>query len=204
MYSRVYPLLCLALASGLAHGQQAQTKVGIIHVQNAIISTKDGQKIAGELQARFDPRRKEIEKRQTEIQALRDQLSRGSNTMSDEAKQTLIREIDQKTRSFNRASEDAQADFEQDRDRALQELGQRMMVVIDKYARDNGYALIVDVSSPQTPVLYASNTIDITNDIVALYDKNSPGAAGSPPTAAPAPSAASPKPAAVPPAAKKK
>ncbi len=205
MHSRVYVLPCLAFAAVLAHGQQAQTKVGIIHVQNAIISTKDGQKIAGELQARFDPRRKEIEKRQTEIQALRDQLNRGSNTMSDEAKQTLIREIDQKSRSANRASEDAQADFEQDRDRVLQELGQRMMVVIDKYARDNGYALIVDVSSPQTPVLYASNTIDITNDIVALYDKNAPSAAPSAPAAAPPPVLVAPaKPAGLPPATKKK
>ena len=74
-----------------------------------------------------------------------------------------------------------------------------MMVVIDKYARDNGYTLILDVSSPQTPVLYASNTIDITKDIIELYDKASasaPAPAPAKPAAAPAPLA--PKPAATP------
>jgi outer membrane protein len=77
-----------------------------------------------------------------------------------------------------------------------------MMAVIDKYAKDNGYTLILDVSSPQTPVLYASNTIDVTKDIIDLYDKNTapasaPGAAptaAKPAPATPRPGAAAPPP----------
>lgn len=164
--------------------QAAPTKVGIINIQQAILSTRDGQKAANELQQRYEPKRKELEQKQNEINVLRDQLNRGSNTMSEEARQALMRQIDQKTRALNRDTEDAQADFEQDQNRILQELGQRMMVVIGKYARDNGYALILDVSSPQTPVLYAANGIDITSDIVALYDKNTPSDAVSAPAPA--------------------
>ena len=69
-------------------------------------------------------------------------------------------------------------------------LGQKMMAVIDKYARDNGFSLILDVSAPQNPVLYAANNIDITTEIVALYDKNSPGAASG--ASSPAPAATRP------------
>ncbi len=189
MNSRVLILPCLALSAVIGYAQQSQTKVGIIHIQNAIISTKDGQKAAAELQARVEPRRKEIQAKQTEIQSLRDQLSRGSNTMSDDAKQALIRDIDQKTRSLNRVSEDAQSDFEQDQNRIFQELGQRMMAVLNKYSVDNGFVLILDVSSAQTPVLYASTSIDITNEIVALYDKSSGGAAPAAPAGAARPAA---------------
>lgn len=177
---------------GLAAALQAQqqpTKVGIIHIQQAIISTKDGQKAAAELQERFDPKRKELEKKQSEIQALQEQLRRGANTLSEEARQKLMREIDAKTRALNRETEDAQAEFDQEQQKILQELGGRLMQVIDKYARDNGFALILDVSSPQTPVLYAANSIDITQAIVELYDKNSPSAAA---PAAPAAKPATP------------
>ncbi len=194
-------LLAAAMAANAQSPTQlpAPTKVGIINIQQAILSTRDGQKAADELQQRYEPKRKELEQKQNEINALRDQLSKGSNTMNEEARQALIRQIDQKTRVLNRDTEDAQADFEQDQNRILQELGQRMMVVIGKYARDNGYALILDVSSPQTPVMYAANGIDITSDIVALYDKNMPTDA-----APPKPAAAPPKPpAAAPPATKK-
>lgn len=197
MYQRLLLLPVLALGAALvpaAQAQTGQTKVGIIHIQNAIISTKDGQKSAAELQTRYEPRRKEIEKKQGEIASYRDQLSRGSNTMSEEAKQSLMRQIDQRTKALNRDAEDAQADFEQDQNKVLQELGQKMMVVIDKYARDNGYAIILDISSPQTPVLYAANGIDITQDIVGLYDKNTggPAPAAAPGATTPAPSSAFP------------
>jgi hypothetical protein len=62
------------------------------------------------------------------------------------------------------------------------------------------------VSNPQTPVLYASNSVDITKDIIELYDKVAPTMpAATPTTSAPKPTApAAPKPGtALPPATKK-
>ena len=64
-------LLAGAVVIGLAATSAfAQNKVGTINIQQAIVSTKDGQKAAAELQTRFEPRRKEIEKGQATIQAL--------------------------------------------------------------------------------------------------------------------------------------
>lgn len=193
------PAIALGAAM-LAPAQSAappQTKVGIIHIQNAIISTKDGQKAAAELTARFAPKKSDLEKKQSTITQLQDQLRKGSNTMSEEAKQKLMREIDQTTKSLNRENEDANAELDQEQNKIMQELGQRIMAVIDKYAKDNGYAIILDVSSQQTPVLYATNSIDITQDIIALYDKNAPSPSSSANPATPPPAAAA-KPAAAP------
>jgi len=180
-------LMAVVLASFAgARTAAAQTKVGVIHIQNAIIGTKDGQKAASDLAAKYEPRRKNIEGRSGEIGSLKERLSKGANTMSEDAKQVLVRDIDQKTRSLQRDTEDAQTEFDQEQNKVLSELGQKMMAVIDKYARDNGFVLILDVGAQQNPVLYASNSIDITSDIVALYDKNAPGAAGAAPAARPA------------------
>jgi outer membrane protein len=52
-------------------------------------------------------------------------------------------------------------------------LAQRLYAVVEKYAKDNGYTMIIDVSAQNTPVLYASSGVDITQDIIALYDKTS-------------------------------
>lgn len=195
----VFPALVLGAAM-LAHAQTgapAQTKVGIIHIQNAIISTKDGQKAAADLTSKFAPKKADLEKKNSLVAQLQDQLRKGSNTMSEEAKEKLMREIDQTNTSIKRDTEDDNAELEQEQGRIMQELGQRMMAVIDKYAKDNGYAMILDVSSAQSPVLYATSGIDITQDIIALYDKNSPAATSS----APAPKTAAPPPAAAKPAA---
>jgi outer membrane protein len=195
--SKVTLIACGFAALSYAQAGAQPNKVGIIHIQNAIISTQDGQQAAAELQARFEPRSKELEKKNNEINALREQLQKGSNTLSDEARQKLVREIDNKTRILNRETEDARTEYDQEQQKLLQTLGEKIMAVIYKYAQDHGYSVILDISSPQTPVLYAANSVDITNDIVALYDKNAPAAS----TAAPAtPRPASPPPASIKPA----
>ena len=56
-----------------------------------------------------------------------------------------------------------------------------------KYAKDNGFAVILDTSNPQTPVLWAESSVDVTKDVVDAYNVVS----GVPPPV-PAPAAAKP------------
>jgi outer membrane protein len=189
----VFPALVLGMAA-MAHAQVAATKVAIIHVQNAILSTKDGQKAASELQGRFAPKKAEIDKKQSDIAALQEQLRKGSATMSEDAKAKLMRDIDANNKGLQRDTEDAQAELDSEQSKLMQELGNKVMAVIEKYATANGFALVLDVSNPQTPVLWASQTIDITTEIVKLYDQANPGVssvkpatpASKPPASAPA------------------
>jgi outer membrane protein len=56
-----------------------------------------------------------------------------------------------------------------------------MIDVLDRYARENGYVAILDSSAQNTPILYASNQIDVTQDIIRFYDQAYPLKAGSTP-----------------------
>ena len=163
---------CLFLTSG-ANAQQAPAKVGVISVQGAIVGTTDGKKASQELETKFNPRKKEFDTRQSEVAQLQDQYNKGGTVMNEEKRNQLAREIDEKKKRLERDMQDANEELQGEQQRVLQGLGQRMMAVIEKYAKDNGYTVILDVSNPNTPVLYASSGIDITQDIVALYDKTS-------------------------------
>src|SRR6476469_9056087 len=195
------PALALGITM-LANAQAATStpsKVGIIHIQNAILATKDGQKAANDLQSKFSPTKSQIDKMQNDVLQVEDKLKKGSQTLSDDARQQLMRDRDQKATALKRATEDAQAEVEQEEGKIMQELGQRVMQVVAKYANDNGFAIIIDVSSQQTPVLWAANGIDITKEIVDMYDKNAPAAAApAPKPAGAAPATTTPKPDATP------
>ena len=196
----VFSLSAGLLATALmAFGQGAAppSKVGIINIQAAIIGTREGQAAAKDLEAKSAPKKRELEKLQAEINGMKDKLSKLGSVGSDEQKQSLMRDIDTRTKSFNRQVEDAQAELDQEQGRVLNELGGKMLAVLDQYAKDNGYAIILDVSQQNTPVLFAANGIDVTQDVVALYDKNAPSAAAPAPaapagTAAPAPAKPAP------------
>jgi outer membrane protein len=181
----VLPALLLAVTA-LVHAQAAAPlKIGIIHVQAAILGTKDGQKAAAELNAKIAPRKSELEKKQAAIEALQEQLRKGSATMSEDAKSRIMRDIDSNTKALNRDNEDAQADIEQEESKIFNDLGAKLYAVVEKYAKDNGFSMILDVSAQQQPVWWASDSINITTEVVALYDKAHPTGAASV-TAAPA------------------
>jgi outer membrane protein len=196
------PAVALALGA-LAFGQSSAppVKVGIIYTQQAIAQTKDGQKAAAEMNLKFgpdSPKRKQLESKQGELTQLEQQFKTGESTLADAAKQKLARDIDVRRKQLQRDVDDAQAELDAERNRVMQTLGPKMMEVLNRYASERGFAVVLDLSSPQTPVLYASNSIDITGDIVALYDKQQAGASAG---TAPAPKPAAPKPAAAKPAA---
>ncbi len=180
-------LLALALVIS-ASAQNSATKVGIINIQQAIISTRDGQAAVKELQERFNPKQKELQDQQAEIQGLQQQLQRGANTLSEEALRKLRQDVDDKQRALTRNSEDAQIEFDQQQQRVFAGISEKMQSVIDKFAREQSYQLIIDVSSPQSGVLFASNSIDITKDVITAFDSDATPVTGA--------GAAAPKPAA--------
>jgi outer membrane protein len=181
--------VCCALVLAAAGAAQAQTapptKIGIIHVQAAILSTKEGKRAGDDLNGKFAQRKAELEKKQAGIDQLKEQLQKGSATLSDDAKNKIMRQIDAETTSLKRATEDAQADVEQEESKIINELGAKLYAVVEKYARDNGFTIIIDVSGQNQPVWWASESINITNDVIALYDKANPGTGAAAPAAKP-------------------
>ena len=213
----VFPALVLGFAV-LANSQTPApaaaagpppTKIGIINAAGAIVATKEGAKAMDEFQKTVvAPKREAVDKLQATITADTDRLRKGSATMSLDAQKKLQADIDANTKTLNRTTEDAQTDFSDQEGKIMQELGTKMMTILAKYGTDNGFAVVLDVSNQQTSVLWAASGIDVTSDIVKLYDEKYPLSAVAAPAAPAAPAAAKPpatppKAPATPPAAKK-
>ena len=163
----------------------APSKVATIVLQEAILRTKDGQKAASDLQSTFTPKRQAIEKKQGDLQGLQEQLKKGSATMSDEAKSKIMRDIDSLQKSLQRDGQDFDSDVQEAEGKIMNELGPKMMDVVIKYATQNSFAMVVDVSQPypQGQVLWADPSVDITAEAIKLYDQAHPNAGA--PTAKP-------------------
>jgi outer membrane protein len=187
-------LLALLVLPSMAWGQApaAQAgigKVGVINIQQAIAATAEGKKAFADLQKKYQPRQQDLQKQQQEIQSLQDQLQRQQTTLSDTERMRLSRELAEKQKTFERARQDAQEDFQQDRQDVMNRIGQKMVQIIDDYAKQNGYSLILDaqipiigssqVSDAQIPIYYASKDVDISDEIVKRYDAAFPAESAS-------------------------
>lgn len=151
---------------------QAQGKVGVINLTSAIGGTAEGKQAIANLEKKFAPRRQELQRLQEEIQALQDQLSKQSATLSDEEQRRLSREVEDKQRIFKRSADDAQADYNADTEDNVRRIGAKMVRVISDYAQQNGFVLVID--DAQLPIYYAAKEIQISADIVKRYDAANP------------------------------
>jgi len=192
----IMPAVWAQSSSAGAAAAMSQTKIGVINVQVAITSTAEGKQAAAELQSQFAPRQTELDNMRKQIEELQTRLRTGQTTLSDEEKARLAREGDQMTRSYQRKQQESQDDFNDAQQELVNRIGRKMVEVLDKYSKENNYALVLDTSSQQTPVIYAANQIDVTQEIIRLYDQNYPVKTGAatPKPAAPKPATPTPKP----------
>jgi outer membrane protein len=189
--------LCL-LGTAAVYGQGAAApagKIAVLNVRQAIVTTAEGKQASAELQSQFAPRQNELEGLNKQINDLRQQLAANQTTWSDEQKakaqaqgQRLAGQLDRKNNELQEDVNSAQADV-------VDRIGRKMMDVLDRYARENGFTAVFDSSAQNSPIIYASNSIDVTQDIIRLYDQQYPIKSSS---AAPAAKPASTKPAATP------
>jgi outer membrane protein len=189
------PAAMWAQAGGAAAA--ATTKIGVIDVQVAITSTAEGKAAAAELQSQFAPRQTELTNMQKQMEDIQTRLRTGQTTLSDDEKARLGREGEQLQRTYQRRSQDAQDDFNEAQREVVDRIGRRMIDVLNKYSRDNGYSIILDRSGQSSPVIFAANSTDVTQEIIRLFDVSYPAkatAAAAPRT--PAATKPAPKPAA--------
>jgi len=210
---RTYALAVL-LASGLALNAAAQTpapapaaaapvapvtaKVAVVAFQVAVAQTNEGQRNFADIQRKFEPKRNQIKASGDEIENLKKQLQAQGDKLSPAETASRTKAIDDKTKALQRTAEDAQNDYQSEIQEMYNTLASKVFEVVDAYAKEQGYTLVLDASAQQSPILWAAEATNITQPIIAAYNTKSGVPA---PPAQPAGSApAAPKPA---PAAKK-
>jgi outer membrane protein len=197
-----------AAAAGPAASVPANgTKVGTINVEAAVFGSNEGRRDADALQKKLEPKQNELKGQNDELEGLQKQLQTQDGKLNEDARATLVKQIETKKKTLERAVQDFQEDGQNQGKEIFSRILQKMAPTIVKYAQDNGYSLIVDTSNqwPQSQVLWSGEGVDITKAIVDAYNVSSgvpaPAPTGAAPAKAPAPKPAAPKPAAPKPAA---
>ena len=190
------PAATAPAASNPAPTGPVPTKIGVVNIQQAIQECAEGKKEIDTLQARFAPKQVELKTQSDDVEALKKQYQTQADKLSDDEKTSRAKAIDTKQKALQRNYEDAQAEFQQAEQDVINRIGSKMVGVLEKYANTNGFAVVLDVSNPQTsPVLWATQGTVITKELVDAYDKENPASATAP---APKPAGAAKQPAARP------
>lgn len=152
-------------------GAFSDEKEGIARVINAMKT----------LDAQFQPQRTELQGMQTRYNTLVDQIQKTSAVSDPKTLQTQQDQAEQLKRDMERKAQDAQANYERRSREVLGPLQEDVYKALQTYAQTRGISVVIDLN--RVPVLYAADSIDITRDFIADYNRTHPAtAAAAPPT----------------------
>jgi outer membrane protein len=92
--------------------------------------------------------------------------------LNDESRSKLAASIESKRKNLDRATQDAQEEFESQRTELVSKLLTKLAPIVQKYFNDNHYSLLLDTSQPwpQGMVVMASPATDITQQVLEAYN----------------------------------
>jgi outer membrane protein len=172
----VFAMLMVFPAAGAwAQAGGAPVKIGVINIRQAIVATKEGAQASAQLNVQFTPRQNDLEGLNKQIQDLQNRLNNGARTLSDDEKARLQAQGTLLSHEFQRKQDDLNEELTAAQSDIVDVIGRKMFDVIDRYSKDNGLAVVLDTSAQGSPVVYGAGSLDITQEIVSLYDKAYPG-----------------------------
>jgi Skp family chaperone for outer membrane proteins len=150
------------------------TKFKVMDMRAAIVNTAEAKAAGAQLQSQFAPQQAAVENLNKQIEDVSKKLQAGANTLSQEEQAKLSRQGQMLQNQLKRAGEQLQEQSEAAQADIVDSIGRKMMDVVDTYAKENGLDCVLNSSSDSVGVLYKSQNLDVTQEIVKLYDQKYP------------------------------
>jgi len=147
---------------------QAQGKIGIINLDDALSNSSAGKSALSGLKSRFESREKSLAAQGDELKKMQDELQKKSVALSQDAMKSKTAEFEGKARKYLEDRNKLQQEEQQAQQGVLQPLLNRLQKVVSEYAGKNGYTVILEARS----VPYYDPKLDVTAAIQAEFDKS--------------------------------
>lgn len=141
-------------------------RIGFVNLDRLLQVAPQAQSVSEGLREEFLPREREIEAMQTDLTQRRDQFQNDREVMGAEERVNAERELRDGARDLERRQKEYLEDLNLRRNEELAKLQKQLLGVVQAYAKETGYDLIVGPG-----VLYFSPGVDITGQILSRLEQ---------------------------------
>lgn len=156
-------MLCMVAVPCLAADV---AKIGMVNIQKILLTSAAGKIAKTEISKKAREMESMLNEKKSEIQKLQETLERESLVMSKEKRDEKERDIRIKINDIKVLKNKFEKDLKILENRVVQQIQKEFEALAKEMGREQGYLLII---TNQT-VIYAPNSIDITDELIQKYD----------------------------------
>lgn len=156
-------VLLLAMVSAA----RADVKLAYVDVQRALNECDAGKKAKAEFRGRIEKLEARLQKQQTDVQALKDELEKKGMLMKDDERRNLEDEYGKKLRNFERDYKDSKDELERKDNEVTGAIVKDLARIIRGIGERGGYTMVMEKGS----ILWGTSAIDITDEVIRSYNQ---------------------------------
>lgn len=141
----------------------AETKIGVVNVRQIVTQSEAGKKARAALEVKMKALQAEFQAEEQGLKKMQEEIQKKTSVWSEEVKAEKIRELQMAGRKFQDKNQEAQLEMKQMEEKELAPIIQTLEQVLNKYGKDNGYTVILEVESG---LPYFAESTDISNAVI--------------------------------------
>lgn len=161
--------ISLILSSNLSLG--ADMKVAYIDAQKLLDNSKAGKRAKATIEEYVKSRQKIIDLEEEELKRLDSELAKQAAVLSPEARREKEEVLKRKFTDYQKRAADLRGEVDNKKIETLKEFNQGLEEAVKRVAEKEGYIVVFDKNPMGGPLVYAKESLDITDKVVAEYDK---------------------------------
>jgi outer membrane protein len=158
-------LVTIAAAALPLSQAQAQAKVGVVNVARLLQESPQAQAASQALENEFAARRRDLDNQQKDLKAREDKLQKDGAVMAEAERRNAEKALRDGQRDLARKQNEFLEDLNVRRNEALGQLQRNVLQEVQAYAKTAGLDVVV------ADALYASPSVDITNQVLAALSR---------------------------------
>jgi outer membrane protein len=189
--STVFAASLAAVAVAQSAPAPTSIRVAVIDVERLVRDSALGKEAFGRVKRISDDKKAENDRLQKELRDIEQKLSTQGQSLSDDKREQLQKQYNEKSIDYKSFTEKASRDLDQAQKKELADLERRVFPIITQLGKERGYTLIFNKF--QSGLVFADDAADITEDVLKRFNTTVavPPAAAAKPSA---PAAAAPAP----------
>lgn len=183
--------MLVAFALVAFSGSAFAMKIAVVDTQRAIMETEDGLRAQATLKKLFDKRQQELDKKQRDLQAEKEQIEKQRSVLSKAAYQKRAEKWQNDMMKLQQVFVEYNKELQKKESQLMRPISRKAMALIRRLAAANGFDMVLDKQA----VPYFRADLDLTDKLIQMYneggavdddDDKKPAAAPKGPAKAPA------------------
>jgi len=161
-------LVTALLLSAVAPRIYAQVRIAVVDLQRALNETEDGRRAKARLKRLFKQRQEELDKRQAELKALKEEIEKNLEVWSAQTKQKRIEEYQKAFIELQSTYVEYQRELAEKEAQETSQIIARMQAILRRIGQAEGYTLILERN--EGGVVWVPGNLDLTDVVIQRYN----------------------------------